>query len=47
MFRESMAIALRSGDTARAWRSAQLALISDLTISAKASVYPGDAVGFS
>ncbi|MEM7687976.1 MAG: CHAT domain-containing tetratricopeptide repeat protein [Pseudomonadota bacterium] len=47
LFRDSMAISLLDGDPARAWRSAQLALISDLTLSAKALTYPGDAAGFS
>jgi CHAT domain-containing protein len=47
LFRDSMAIALEAGDAPRAWRSAQLALISDLALSARASAYPGDAAGFA
>jgi CHAT domain-containing protein len=47
LFRDSMAIALANGNPRRAWRSAQLALISDLALSARASAYPGDAAGFA
>lgn len=47
MFRDSVAIALLSGDEERAWRSAQLSAISDLALSAAALSYPGDPDGFA
>ncbi len=47
LFEDSMAIALLDGDLERAWRSAQLAMISDLAVAAKALTYPGDPAGFS
>jgi len=47
LFQDSMAIALLDGDLERAWRSAQLAMISDLAVAAKALTYPGDAAGFT
>lgn len=47
LFRDSTLIALLSDDLERAWRSAQLSVISDLTLSAAALSYPGDADGFS
>lgn len=46
MFSNSVAISLLAKDAERAWRSAQLTTISDLTISASALSYPGDARGF-
>lgn len=47
IFRDSMLISLLNGDYERAWRSAQLSVISDLALSAAAFSYPGDAEGFS
>lgn len=47
MFRNSVAIALGTGEVERAWRSAQLAIISDLTLSSASLSYPGDAAGFA
>ena len=47
MFASSVAVSLLAGDLERAWRSAQLTTISDLTISAAALSYPGDAAGFA
>lgn len=47
MFSNSVLVALLSGDDERAWRSAQLTTISDLTLNAAALTYPGDAAGFS
>lgn len=47
LFRDSTLVALLNGDKERAWRSAQLAVISDLAMSAAALSYPGDAEGFS
>ena len=47
LFRDSVLVALLGGDDERAWRSAQLATISDLAISASSLSYPGDAAGFT
>lgn len=47
LFRDATLISLLSGDEERAWRSAQLSVISDLAMSAAALTYPGDAEGFS
>lgn len=47
LFRDATLISLLSGDDERAWRSAQLAVISDLAMSAAALAYPGDPEGFS
>lgn len=47
IFSNSVLVALLAGEEERAWRSAQLANISDLTLSAAALSYPGDAGGFS
>jgi len=47
LFQDSMAIALLDGDLERAWRSVQLAMISDLAVATKALTYPGDAAGFT
>lgn len=47
LFRDSMLVSLLNGDLERAWRSAQLSVISDLALSASAFTYPGDAEGFA
>jgi CHAT domain-containing protein len=47
MLRDSVLVALIAGDRERAWRSAQLATISDLTQSAASLAYPGDAAGLA
>ncbi|TAD74906.1 MAG: hypothetical protein EAY70_11220, partial [Sphingomonadales bacterium] len=47
LFRDSVLIALLGGNRERAWRSAQLATISDLALSAASLSYPGDAEGLS
>lgn len=47
MFANSVLVSLLSDDAERAWRSAQLTTISDLTLSTAALSYPGDAAGFS
>jgi CHAT domain-containing protein len=47
LFATSVAVSLLAGDAERAWRSAQLATISDLALSASALAYPGDPDGFS
>ncbi|EAQ27660.1 hypothetical protein NAP1_08707 [Erythrobacter sp. NAP1] len=47
IFRDSTLVALLSADVERAWRSAQLAVMSDLQASAVALTYPGDPDGFT
>lgn len=47
MLRDSVLVALAAGDRQRAWRSAQLATISDLAQSAASLAYPGDAAGLA
>ncbi|UAB78391.1 CHAT domain-containing protein [Erythrobacter sp. SCSIO 43205] len=47
IFRDATLISLLNGDEDRAWRSAQLAVISDLAMSAAALTYPGDPEGFA
>jgi CHAT domain-containing protein len=47
MLRDSVLVALLAGDAERAWRSAQLATISDLAQSAASLAYPGDAAGLT
>lgn len=47
MLRDSVQVALAAGDRERAWRSAQLATISDLAQSAASLAYPGDAAGLA
>lgn len=47
LFRDAMLVSLLNGETERAWRSAQLGVISDLALSAAALSYPGDAEGFT
>ncbi|WP_162627731.1 CHAT domain-containing protein [Erythrobacter sp. KY5] len=47
IFRDSTLIALLGADADRAWRSAQLAVMSDLQASAGALAYPGDPEGFA
>ena len=47
MFRDSVLVALLGGDEERAWRSAQLATLSDLAMSAASLAYPGDANGLA
>lgn len=47
LFRDAMLVSLLNGEAERAWRSAQLAVISDLALSAAALSYPGDAEGFT
>jgi len=47
MLRDSVLVALLAGDQERAWRSAQLATISDLAQSAASLAYPGDPAGLT
>ncbi len=47
LLRDSVLVALLNSDRERAWRSAQLATISDLAQSAASLAYPGDAAGLA
>lgn len=47
LLRDSVLVALLGGNPERAWRSAQLATLSDLAMSASSLAYPEDAEGLS